>query len=125
MKEIVRICEIQQTARVMQLEGMFDLPASRVSEQRWSVNLRVERRRQSHILEVIYEKLGDSSEKSVTISIPYSDGRSRSYDSTHFSGFLRDAVCPSTVAAFSIDRSNPTLGSSPLHIFKRIVALGF
>jgi hypothetical protein len=44
------------------------------------------------------------------------------YDSTHFRGFLCDAVCPQTVAAFSVYRRDPPLGSRPLHILKRVVA---
>lgn len=37
--DILIRCDVQRTPRVMQLEGMFDLPLSKVSESRWSVHL--------------------------------------------------------------------------------------
>jgi hypothetical protein len=40
----------------------------------------------------------------------------------HFRSLLCNAVCPSTVAAFSVHRRDPPLGSRSLHILKRIVA---
>jgi ABC-type molybdenum transport system ATPase subunit/photorepair protein PhrA/GNAT superfamily N-acetyltransferase len=37
--DILKTVAIDRTPRVMQLEGMFDLPASKVSEQKWTVDL--------------------------------------------------------------------------------------
>lgn len=37
--DILRKTEIERTPRVMQLEGLFDLPASKVSESKWTVDL--------------------------------------------------------------------------------------
>jgi len=40
--DVVRAAPIVRTARVMQLEGLFDVPPSERSETRWSVHLPIE-----------------------------------------------------------------------------------
>jgi len=41
--EIVRSCEVVRTPRVQQLEGIFDVPPSQRAEQRWVVDLKLDR----------------------------------------------------------------------------------
>jgi ParB-like chromosome segregation protein Spo0J len=41
--EIVRSVEIERTARVMQLEGLFDVPPSERREERWRVQIQLDR----------------------------------------------------------------------------------
>jgi len=42
--DFVRECPVEQTARVLQLAGMFDLPATKVSRTEWQANLPIEQK---------------------------------------------------------------------------------